>query len=91
MEDKKASGNSQHRFTKVKSRLRILIAFCDVMTSLVGGRRAVDAVSLGFSKTLHMVSHSILTAKLVKHKLEQLTTRWVENMAVLMSSKGYNL
>ena len=90
MKDKKATGNSQHRFTKGKSCLTILIAFCDAMTSLVDRRRPVDAVSLDFSKTFHMVSHSILIAKLVKHKLEKLTTRLVESTAGLLSSKGCN-
>lgn len=35
---------------------------------------AVDAVSLDFSKTFHMVCHNILIPK-----LEKSTSRWVEN------------
>lgn len=46
MKDKKATGNSQHKFTKDKSCLTILTAFCDAMTTLVDKRRVVDAVSL---------------------------------------------
>lgn len=46
---------------------------------------AVDAVSLDFSKTFHMVCHNILIPKLVKYKLEKSASRWVENMAGLLS------
>jgi len=48
----------------------------------------VGAVSLDFSRTFHMVSHSILIAKLVKYKLEKSATRWIEETAAPLSSEG---
>lgn len=88
IKDKKATGNSQHKFTKGKSCLTTLTAFCDAKATLVDRGRVVDAVSLDFSKTFYTVSHSILIAKSVKYKLEKSTTRWVENMAGLLSPKS---
>ena len=58
LEEKKAI-SSQHGFTRVRSCSTNLVAFCDVITSLVDGERLVDVVYLDFSKAFDIVSHNI--------------------------------
>ncbi|GAB0182037.1 mitochondrial enolase superfamily member 1 [Grus japonensis] len=79
VEEKKVIGSGQHGFTKDKSCLTNLIAFCDGMTSWVDGGRAVDVVYLDFSKAFDTVSHNILISKLRKCGLDEWTVRWVDN------------
>ncbi|PKU40859.1 rna-directed dna polymerase from mobile element jockey- hypothetical protein [Limosa lapponica baueri] len=79
LEEKKAIRSSQHGFTKGKSCLTNLIPFYDGMTGWMDEGRAVDVVSLDFSKAFDTVSHSILIAKLWKYRLEEWTVRWIEN------------
>ena len=68
MKDKKVIGNNQHEFTKGKSCLTNLIAFCDEMTGLVDEVRAVDVVYLDFSKAFSTVCRNILIDKLKKYR-----------------------
>lgn len=49
MKDKKVIGNSQHGFSKGKSCLSNLIAFCNEVTDSVEKWKAVHVVYLGFS------------------------------------------
>jgi len=78
MEQKKVI-SSQHGFTKGKSCLINMIAFCDGVTGWVDEGRAVDVVYLDFSKAFDTVSHNILIGKLRKCGLREWTVRWIEN------------
>ena len=79
VKDKMVVRSSQHGFTKGKSCLTSLRAFCDGMTRWAEEGRAVDVVSLGFGKAFDTVSHKILIGKLRKCKLDEQTGRWTEN------------
>jgi len=78
VEEKKVIRSSQHGFTKEKSCLTNLIAFCDGMTGWVDEGRAVD-VNLDFIKAFNTVSHNILLGKLRKCDLDEWSVRWIEN------------
>jgi len=73
VEQKKVIGRCQHGFTKGKSCLTSLLAFCDGMTGWVDEGRAVDVVYFDFSKAFDTVSHNILIGKLRKCGLESST------------------
>ncbi|PKU45212.1 spindle and hypothetical protein [Limosa lapponica baueri] len=78
-EAKKVIRSGRHVFTKGKSCLTNLIAFCDGMTGWVDEERAVDIARLDFSKAFDTVSHSILIDKFRKCGLDEWTERWIEN------------
>ncbi|CAM4648414.1 unnamed protein product [Lepidochelys kempii] len=78
LEERKVIRNSQHGFTKRKSRLTNLIAFYDEITGSVDVGKAVDVLFLDFSKAFDTVSHSILASKL-KYGLDEWTRRWIES------------
>jgi len=65
----------------VKSRfcLTNLIIFYDQATLLVDEEKAVDIVSLDFSKAFDAVFHSIFLEKLAAHGLDRYTLRWLKN------------
>ncbi|CAM5175101.1 unnamed protein product [Natator depressus] len=79
LEERKVIRNSQHGFTKGKSCLTNLIAFCDEITGSVDEGKAVDMLFLDFSKAFDTVSHSILASKLKKYGMDEWTIRWIEN------------
>ncbi|GAB0182767.1 mitochondrial enolase superfamily member 1 [Grus japonensis] len=79
VEEEEVIGSGQHGFTKGKSCLTNLIAFCDDMTGWVDEGRAVDVVYLNFSKAFDTISHNILIDKLRKCGLDEWTVRWIEN------------
>jgi len=77
--EEKVIRNSQHGFTKGKSCLTSLIAFCDGMTGWVDEGRAVNVVYLDVSNAFDTVSHNILIGKLRKCRLDEWSVRWIEN------------
>ncbi|CAM4634175.1 unnamed protein product [Caretta caretta] len=79
LEERKVIRSSQHGFTKGKSCLTNLIAFCDKITGSVGEGKAVDVLFLDFSTAFDMVSHSILASKLKKYGLDEWMIRWIES------------
>ncbi|PKU34547.1 rna-directed dna polymerase from mobile element jockey- hypothetical protein [Limosa lapponica baueri] len=87
-EEKNAIRSSQHGYTKGKSCLTNLIAFCDGMTGWIDEGRVVDVVYLDFSKAFDTVSHSILIDKLRKCGLEEWTVRWIENWLKDRAQRG---
>ncbi|CAM5094356.1 unnamed protein product [Natator depressus] len=78
LEDNKVISNSQHGFVKNKSCQTNLIAFFDIVTSLVAGGEMVDVVYLDFSKAFDTVPHDRLINKLGKCNLDGATIRWVQ-------------
>ncbi|CAM5138682.1 unnamed protein product [Natator depressus] len=79
LEERKVIRNSQHGFTKGKSCLTNLIAFCDEITGSVDLGKAVDVIYLDFSKSSDRVSHNILASKLKQYGLDEWTIRWIES------------
>ncbi|CAM4590572.1 unnamed protein product [Lepidochelys kempii] len=79
LKERKVIRNSQHGFTKGKSCLTKLISFSHEITGSVDMAKAVDVIYLDFSKAFGMVSHSILTSKLKKYRLDEWTIRWIES------------
>ncbi|CAM4559979.1 unnamed protein product [Caretta caretta] len=79
LDERKVIRNNQHGFTKCKSCLTNLIAFCDKITGSVDEGKAVDMLVLDFSKAFDKVSYSILASKLKKYGLDEWTIRWIES------------
>ncbi|CAM5136148.1 unnamed protein product [Eretmochelys imbricata] len=79
LHERKVIRNSQHGFTKGRSRLTNLIAFYDEITGSVDEGKAVNVLFLDFSKAFDTVSYSILVSKLKKYGLDECTIRWIES------------
>lgn len=62
---REVTGDSQHSFTRGKSCLTSLVAFCDGGAVLADKGGAADASCLDCCKAFGMVSHNILVTKLV--------------------------
>ena len=64
VEDREMIQDSWPGFTKGKSCLTNLVAFCDGMTTSVGKGRARNVICLGFCKACDRIPHNILLSAL---------------------------
>ncbi|PKU49506.1 rna-directed dna polymerase from mobile element jockey-like [Limosa lapponica baueri] len=78
MQDNQVIRPSQHGFMKGRSCFASLTSFYDKMTHSEDKGKAVDVVSLEFSKAFDNISHSILLEKLAAHDLDECILHWVK-------------
>ena len=77
VEDREEIWDNQYGFTKGKSSLTNLLAFCDGVTRSVDKGRATDVIYLDFCKAFDMVPHNVFLSKLKKYGSDEWTVRWM--------------
>jgi len=79
MENKEVIDDSQHGFTKHKSCLTSLLAFCNRVTALVDKGRHTVFVYQDLCKAFDTVPHNILVSKVERHGFDRWIPWWRRN------------